>query len=280
MALELTVYGNVGLRQLSDVDILIEKDQCIQTRNILIANGFVSLPVKSVIHKLILGNLGKHLPSLMRNGASVEIHHRLFGDKKNDVTRMLYETSYEIELRGEKAFIPQPLIFFLYLVRHLWLHEMKNESQLRLYTDLVILIEKEHDSIINYDLLEYASLAGMAEILACRLEVLREVWCVLFPSWIDDFIEKWHDPRFIDKFVLFLKSPKGNSSWDKALFYRHRISEIPGFHRKFLFIAGDIFPTIRFMKERYKCKSGWKAMFYYPHRFGKILYLFKRGKDN
>lgn len=280
MALELTVYGNTGLRQMSDVDILIEKDQCIKARNILIANGFVSLPVKSIIHKLILGNLGKHLPSLKKKGAYVEIHHQLFGDKKNELTRKLYETSYEIELKGEKVYIPQPQIFFLYLVRHLWLHEMNNESQLRLYTDLVILIEKNPDSIINYDLLEYASQAGMAEILADRLEVLRDVWGVPFPAWIDDFIIRWHDPRFIGKFVFFLKSPKENPPLDKGWFYRHIISEIPGFHRKLLFVAGDILPTISFMKERYKCRSGWHVLLYYPHRLGKILYLFKREKDN
>ena len=74
MALELTVYGNEGIRQMSDVDILIEKDQCLNARNILIAYGFVSLPVKSIFHKLILGNMGKHLPSLKKKGVFIEIH--------------------------------------------------------------------------------------------------------------------------------------------------------------------------------------------------------------
>ena len=48
MALEITVYGNAGLRQMSDVDILISRDECIRARNILIRMDYVSLPVKSV----------------------------------------------------------------------------------------------------------------------------------------------------------------------------------------------------------------------------------------
>jgi hypothetical protein len=276
LALEFTVYGNTGLRQMSDVDILISKEQCMTARNILISNGYVSLPVKSVIHKLILANTGKHLPSLIKNGTSVEIHHKLFGGRKNVLTRMLYETSYKIEIKGEEAYIPQPQIFFLYLVRHLYTHEMNNESQLRLYTDLVVLIEKYRDEIINYDLLTYASQAEMLEILACRLEPLRDLWGISFPGWIDDFIDKWHNPDSINKFIFFLKSPKDNPPLDKARFYRHAISDIPGFHRKVLFLLGDIFPSVSFMKKRYNCTSTWKVLLFYPKRVGKILWLFKR----
>jgi hypothetical protein len=275
LALEFSVYGNAGLRQMSDVDVLISREQCIEARKLLIMNGYVSLPVKSVFHELIIADSGKHLPSLIKNGTSVEIHHELFGGRKNVLTRMLYDNSYEIEIKGEKAYIPQPQIFFLYLVKHLYLHEMNNESQLRLYTDLVVLIENHRDEIINYDLLKYASQAGMSEILAWRLEPLRDLWGIPFPGWIDDFIDRWYNPDSINKFIFFLKSPKDNPPLDKAQFYRHIINDIPGVQRKFLFLLGDIFPSVSFMKKRYKCTSIWKVLLYYPHRFGKVLWLFK-----
>jgi len=276
LALEFSVYGNAGLRQMSDVDILICREQCMRAREVLISNGYVSLPVKSVLHKLILADTGKHLPSLIKNGTSIEIHHELFGGRKNVLTRMLYDNSYEFEIKGQKAYIPQPQIFFLYLVKHLYLHEMNNESQLRLYTDLIVLIENFREDIINYDLLKYASQAGMSEILAWRIGPLRDLWGVPFPTWIDDFIDKWYNPDSINKFIFFLKSPKGNPPLDKARFYRHIISDIPGLHRKFLFLLGDIFPSFTFMKKRYNCTSDWKVLFYYPQRLGKVLWLFGR----
>jgi hypothetical protein len=276
LALEFSVYGNAGIRQMTDVDVLISREQCVHARNILISNGYVSLPVKSVFHEFIIADFGKHLPSLIKNGTSVEIHHELFGGRRNVLTRMLYKDSYTIEIKGEKAYIPQPQIFFLYLVKHLYLHEMKNESQLRLYTDLVVLIENHRDEIINYDLLTLASQAGMSEILAWRLEPLRDLWGIPFPAWIDDFIDRWYNPDSINKFVFFLKSPKGNPPIDKSGFYRSIIGDIPGIHRKFLFLLGDIFPSVSFMKKRYGCSSTWKVLFYYPHRIGKIWWVFKR----
>jgi len=130
------------------------------------------------------------------------------------------------------------------------------------------------DSIYMHRSLELASEAGMSEILAWRLAPLRNLCGVSFPGWINDFIDKWYHPDSISKFVFFLKSPKGNPPLDRAGSYRHLISDIPGIHRKFLFILGDLFPTISFMKERYKCRSTWKVLIHYPKRFGKILWLF------
>ncbi len=275
LALEMMVYGNKGLRQMTDVDILISKENCIKARKLLIADGFTSLPVKSPFHNLIIAHTGKHLPSLLKNGFSVEIHHELFGAGKSVLTKMFYDNSYETEITGEKAFIPGAQIFFLYLMKHLWLHEMNNESQLRLYTDFVVLIERFRDEILNHDLPGLADQAGMSEIIAWKLEALRDLWGIPFPVWIDDYIEKWHNPDSIKKFVFFIKSPKDNPLPDKASPYRKTLRDIPGIHRKILFILGDIFPSIHFMKQRYNCKNGWKALFYYPHRLGKLWYLIK-----
>jgi hypothetical protein len=276
LALENSVYGNTGLRQMSDVDILINREECINARKILISNGYTSLPVKSFFHKPILAYYGKHLPSLIKNGISVEIHHELFGGRENVLTKILYDTSYEVDIKGEKAWFPEPQIFFLYLVKHLYLHEMNNESQLRLYTDLIVLIEKFNDEILNHNLLKYASEAGMSEMLAWHLEPLRDMWGVNLPVWLNDFIDRSSDQDFINKFFFFLRSPKDNPPGDKARFYRYVISDIPGLHRKILFVLGDIFPTLSFMKNRYKFKSTWRVLLYYPLRLGKIMWLFRR----
>lgn len=273
LALEITVYGNTGLRQMTDVDILIRREDCLKARDLLIAKGFSSLPVKSPLHKIILTHTGKHLPSLIKNGFSVEIHHELFGSGKSSLTNMLYDKSVEYQINSERAFIPGAQIFFLYLVRHLFLHEKNNESQLRLYTDLVVLIEKFGDSIINTDLLLLAEMGGMSNTLFCKLESLRNMWGMLFPGWLNELIDREHDQVNRDKFIFFLRSPKNNPVIDKAWLYRYNIREIPGIHRKLIYILGDLFPSISFMKKRYKCRNGWKALFYYPHRLGKLWYL-------
>ncbi|MBE9509535.1 MAG: nucleotidyltransferase family protein, partial [Bacteroidetes bacterium] len=54
MALDLSVYGNTGLRQMNDIDILIPHEQCMEARRILLNNGFQSIPLKSPLYNLIL----------------------------------------------------------------------------------------------------------------------------------------------------------------------------------------------------------------------------------
>ena len=275
MALEMTDYGNIGLRQMTDIDILIEQKRCIEARNILLHNGFESLPIKSPLHKPILAYTGKHLPSLIKNGASVEIHHSLFGDKKNYLTRLLSHESIRTSLNKHPVYVPSSQMHFLFLVKHLYRHEINNESQLRLYTDLLVLLDKYGDQIINYDLLELVSKAGMSDILAWKLESLRDFWDMSFPDWVNDFIDKRRHPDTINRFLFFLKNPKNNPPLDKAFVYREIVREIPGLHRKLLLIIGDIFPSITFMKKRYNC-SKLKAIMYYPARLGKLWWLMLR----
>ena len=276
LALEFSVYGNKGLRQMTDVDILIDRKDYLKARSVMMENGYDSMPVKSGLHKPIIAWTGKHLPSMLKNGASVDIHIELFPGRRNRLTKMLLEGSVEIAVEREKALIPSPQLFFLFLVKHLYSHELNNESQLRLYADLVFLLEKHGDEIINYDLIKRASESGMTKILAWKLEPLRDLWGIRFPGWVDDFIDKWFNPDSINKFVFFLKSPKNNRPDRPGYVYRHIIRDIPGIHRKLLFILGDIFPSLRFMKERYGCSTNLKAILFYPVRFGKLLLLFSK----
>ena len=279
MSLELSVYGNRGLRQMSDADVLMTKDDCIRAKNILSVNGYGSLPVKSWFHKLIYTDVGKHLPSLIKEGFSFELHHELFRRGDGTSTMWLYNTSKVIFINGEQAYIPSPLAGFIYLVRHLSLHETKNESQLRLYTDLAVLLDKFPDEILNNDLIERSIKAGIADILACRLMILREFWHINFTDQINSFIEKYAKKEFIGIFLFFIKSPKDNKITDNAMLYRHQIGEVGGFSKKILFILGDLFPSLSFMKKRYNCGNKFNAIFYYPHRLGKLYYLIKKQRD-
>jgi len=118
-----------------------------------------------------------------------------------------------------------------------------------------------------------AEMGEMSKILFCKLEYLRNIWGISFPGWLNELIDREHDQVNRDKFIFFLRSPKNNPVIDKAWLYRYNIREIPGIHRKLIYILGDLFPSISFMKKRYKCRNGWKALFYYPHRLGKLWYL-------
>lgn len=276
MALEHMAYGSRGLRQMSDLDVLISPGEAVTARKILMKSGFASLPVKSVFHKAIMIHIGKHLPSLFRSDHYLEIHHDLFGKNQRYLTKHLMDTAEEIIHEGKPMIVPEPAVFFIYLVKHLDKHEQNNESQLRLYTDLVVLLEKYRERILHKDLIGISEKAGMNEALASRLMILRDFWGEKFPGWLGGFIEEWADPEFAGKFVFFLTSPRGNHSNGTRRTYREVFREMPGFHRKALYVLGELFPTISFMKKRYGCKRALTAVLYYPHRLGKLGWLFRK----
>ncbi len=119
---------------------------------------------------------------MYRNGAAVEIHYELFGADKTGLTMVLSGRTTRTEIRDQIAYIPDIQLFFLYLIRHLWIHEVNNESQLRLYTDLAVLLENHYDLIVNPGLMTYASESAMSDVVAAKLEIMRDFWDFNFPG--------------------------------------------------------------------------------------------------
>lgn len=68
MALEHTVYGSSRLRQMNDVDILVKKDEIMKAWLLLQSHGFISDMIKSPLHASIITEIGKHMPTLRKDG--------------------------------------------------------------------------------------------------------------------------------------------------------------------------------------------------------------------
>jgi hypothetical protein len=141
-ALEKREYGNSGLRPMTDADVLLPADECLRGWRVLQAAGFEPLPFKSPLYKLIPMHVGKHLPSLIKGGFSLEIHHSLFwaagvrrpaSGGKGDAAAPQHDG-------GMKYKVLPAGMHFLYLVSHLSKHELNCESQLRLYNDLAVVL--------------------------------------------------------------------------------------------------------------------------------------------
>ena len=276
MALDLSVYSNTGLRQMNDIDILVPRKQCMEARRILLNNGFQSIPLKSSLYSLILPYYGKHLPELIKEGISIEIHHELFSGVDNLLTEKMITNSTEILFNKSSVFIPPVREFFLYLVKHLDKHEKNGESQLRLYTDLFCMVDKHKKELLDVALFKEAESAEMEEILAAKLFILKHYWEINIPQALETIIKEKLPANTTQLFKTFLSQPKGHpAQYSRAYNYRQTIRQVKGLHRKLIFIVGDLFPSLRFMQSRYNTKSKLLALLYYPHRFGKLMYLIR-----
>ena len=221
MALEHTFYGAKGLRQMTDTDILVREEDGMKSWLLLQENGFTPHNIKSPLHNKILPRIGKHLPTLFKDGYPVEIHTRLFDEPvKNQKLGEAIENAVEIDIEGTRAFILRDDVHLGYLKRHLEYHLSAGEAQLRQYLDMEL----------------------------------------ISPGSAPEFPE-----RFISNPVLPERRVQDRDA------YVAQFRSLPrGIRLRYL--AGDIFPSLKWMKQRHGCGT-LRALILYPRRIGKVLWI-------
>jgi hypothetical protein len=279
LALEKLVYGNKGLRQMNDIDILVKHDSAINLRKKLLKHGFESIPIISPLHERKMPFYGKHLPEMYKKGLSVEIHFKLFDQRGNSLTEKLFDEAVLTPAIPDDSgiYIPEPQMFFLYLVKHLDKHEKAGVSQLRLYTDMVAMLSLFSREIINERLFMHAETVGTQDAVNEKLYLLNFFWNIRFPVWIEDLFREIDKTKILDRFLYFLREPK-NKPEEIPESILKPLSDINGVFNKTLFIVGCLAPSLTYMKFKYKLKSNVGAAFYYPVRWAKFVKSLFSGK--
>lgn len=260
--LEKCVYGDSGLRQMNDLDILVAPEDAIRLRDLLIRKGFTTIPFISPIHSFFLHSYGKHMPEMYRKGLSVEIHFRLFRDRHNEFTREMVRLSTEPFPGGNQVTFSPPLLHnFLYLVRHLLWHEKIGFSQARLYCDLAFLIQRHGTSLLNEELFTMARKLDMEDNLRNVLLLLARYFSVQTDLKIEV------PEKIKSRFIHFLAKPKDSRADGGDSPFMEQIRNIDGVFHKILYATGMIFPSLTFMKWRYGARNRFFAIPYYFKRW-------------
>ena len=271
LALEHSVYGSRGLRQMSDADLLVSPEDALRAQSILVKAGFVSRPVKSSLYRHIILDLGNHLPELHRNGISVDMHHRLFGPEGAEIVKRALEKPETISISGRTYYVLPPGIALLGLVSHIFKHEVKGEFQLRLYTDIYLLIKKHEGKIFNGSLLSDADRTGISGGLRTVLTILNKFYEIDIPPEYNALAGT--EQEKVAAFRDNLLDPGQAKPLSQKDIFLENLRSLRGIRRKLIFITGDLFPSLQFMKNRYGCNTALSALLYYPHRLGKILWV-------
>ena len=278
LALEHTVYGSRGLRQMSDADLLVAPSDALRARDILTGDGFRSMPLKSPLYKHIILDLGNHLPEMHRGGISVDLHYRLFGPEAEESVTRAVAGADTIVAGNEHFRVLPPLIAFLALVSHIYKHEVKGEFQLRLWVDIYLLLSKYGSSILTGELAPAAEEAGIAAETRTVLTVMEKIWGVKMPPEVNALAVRNPDDvigeeTVAGRFMHDLMHPGSVVPLSQREMFRRNLQALKSPGKKLIFILGDIFPSVGFMKHRYGCHSSLKALLFYPHRLGKLAWV-------
>ncbi len=268
LALEHTVYGSRGLRQMSDADLLVAPADALRARDILIREGFRSMPLKSPLYRHLLLDLGNHLPELRRGGVTVDLHHRLFGPEGAAIVAGAIADAMPVAAGREHFLVLPPLTAFLALTGHIRKHEVKGEFQLRLWVDIFLLLSRYGDMILTGTLPAAAKEAGLERETRLVLTVMEQVWGIQVPA---DMKEAGTDRA--SAFMHDLMHPGSVAAISQREFFTRNLESLKSPGKRLIFILGDIFPSIGFMKRRYGCRTAAGALLYYPHRLGKLAWI-------
>lgn len=272
LALEHSVYGSRGLRQMSDADLLVAPEDVLRARDILVRNGFVSDPMKSSLYRYIILDLGNHLPELHRSGISIDLHYRLFGPEGTMIVKRALDDPEVISAGGRTFFALPPGTALLGLVNHIFKHEVKGEFQLRLYTDIYLLLKKHGEGILDEKLMAEASVAGIEGEMRVVMTIIEKFYGIAVPSAFHA-IEGPGRER-VDAFRYQLLDPGAAKPRSPKDIFLENLRSLKGMRRKLIFITGDLFPSVEFMKNRYGCRTVLSALLFYPHRLGKLIWIF------
>jgi hypothetical protein len=270
LALEHTVYGSRGLRQMSDADLLVSPEEVIRARDRLVKTGFVSDALKSRLYRHILLDTGNHLPMLRRGGMSIDLHHRLFGPEGAGLIKKAMQNPDTVTAAGREFYVPPPRTAFLGLVNHIFKHEIKGEFQLRLYTDIYLMTQKYREKIFNENLLPEAGEAGIMDELMIVLERLNKLYGLSFPE-LSGIITGSSSSRPEDV-IMHVKDHGIIEPLSQKQVFQENLRSLKGLKRKLIFIAGDLFPSLSFMRERYGVRKTLPMIFFYLHRLGKLIW--------
>jgi hypothetical protein len=275
-----TFYRDIGLRQMSDIDLLVKEKDSKRCLQILSEMGFVA---KERIKTTFINNQSgaKHLPTMVKNDIFVEIHYRVPVDNTPNVIDIddYWQSATTVTLFNTQTLALSPENLLQYLCIHLERHFNEGKIQLYQFTDLLILLQKYYH-IINWELFEKNCLAiNCIKNAGKILFLLHKFFLVEFPEHIRHSFIPQEDNNATRLFVHYLNCDE--ISIQKAIGIQNvrNLKKVKGIKKRVRFVIDDLFPSRTFMYRRYHIKHKPLVIFYYSKRLMKgLILLFQTGR--
>jgi hypothetical protein len=277
-----TLYIDIGLRQMSDIDLLVKHEDLEKSIQILMNLGYKAVRRYKTD---FIKNLGdeKHLPTMVLNDIFVEIHYRIFiDDSKYTIDIENYwMNSRPLILHNTSTLSLSPENLLQYLCIHLERHFNEGKIQLYQFADLMGILKK-HEKDFDWDVF-----IDSCEKNHCNKNVFRVLYLlhkyfqVSFPEKIQQITSQYGSIFIENLFVSYLNCQKKEIIAQIENQNLKNLRKIRGVKNKIFYLLGDIFPSKEFMVSRYNIKSNSTTFGFYFFRLYKgitifVRYIFKR----
>jgi len=275
LALAKSIYGDIALRPMSDIDLLLKEKDLVSAGRILLGLGYQqSFPDWESSVKAY-----HHLPPFTnKNGAMIELHWNIVTPDspiKVDLDG-LWERARFIKVDDVEVLAFSPEDLFLHLCVHAGFH-LQTGLDLIPFCDLAGLIKTSAVKIDWQMVVDRAALWGGQKCVYLMLLLVRELLAVALPDELmTDLKPGDYQPAFLAEALaqIFDEKPSG---W---IFRRRvgklsKITKAKGISGKVAALANGVFPSREYLARMYPVSvSSPKIYLFYLSRLGRLFVYF------
>jgi hypothetical protein len=257
------LYKDLGLRQCSDVDLLVQAADGERALSAMRSIGFVSAS-SSLPDDIRTKLMPVHYPAMIKNGVSVEIHFRVHSPNPDYEINMeaLWREAIKLNLHGVEAMVFRPEHLLITLIQHLDKHFSSSKFQFTGLYDISNWLDLYGDGMDVDYLLSTAQHWRLRELVLDYCTLLHHYFKVKVP--VD--LLKTQMPQRLEKILLRSMTHKEMKSTSGLTNYKSiRLFDTPA--KKISYVLRMTFPRPAYMMQRYHFKNKLLLLYYYPYRF-------------
>jgi hypothetical protein len=258
------IYHDIGLRHMSDIDLLVKKEDAESCRNILIGIGFETKErFKSEFIRSTHDT--KHLPQLVKDNVSIELHLKTHTDdcEYNVNVDDYWRNAVNTEISKTACLALSPTDLLQHLCLHLDYHFKNGKIQLYSYCDISEVLKFYKDEI-SWDAFEQScNKYNCSKNVFLQIYIAHKYFAAPLPEHMQKKASDYADEQSERLFISYLKGNEDEISNEIANSNIKKLKQIKGTGQKLKYLLDDLFPSAAFMRSRYKIKNKSLLYWYY-----------------
>ena len=262
------LYHDIGLRQFSDIDLLVHEEDGERCLDILRNLGYRAVSALKLSEFVSSQFDIVHYTPMVLNGVSIEIHIKLHrkGEMYNVLTSELWKNAMAVTVNKCNVLALEINDLLIHLCVHLDKHFQAGKVQFTCLSDIINVLNENE---VGFD---WGAFTASTQLYQSEEVVFKYI--VLVNKYMNapvptDVINKYDyllTEETEQQFFKYLKGVDslGNVSLSSHFYY---LKEVTTFSNKVRYLLDVLLPSKDFMIERYKIKYSSLVIFYYPLRW-------------
>lgn len=261
------LYSDIGLRQFSDIDLLVKEEDGERSLAILSGMGYIMFDTHETEIVKSQNEIVHYSPMIL-NGVSIEIHIKLHIEKEHYHLPIdeLWKNAIHVTISKMPVFALNFNDLLIHLCIHLDKHFRSGHVQFTCFNDITNLLDKYKTTIDWNDFIDTCRKYSCENIVFLYIVIVYKYMNAPVPESIQKKYASLLTKKDEQLFLKYLNGHKGSVS--TASTHLVHFNNMEMYSAKFKYFRDVIFPSRAFMMIKYKIKRPGLVFFYYLYRWG------------